>query len=156
MEKAITTALMVIASVIAAMALINAVMPAMGKSASALVTANGTAADRIKTDIAIVHAAGDATADEIKVWVKNIGTERIRPIKSSDVFLTAPTAVTRLPYVSGCTSECWDYSIEGGGTDWIQAVTVKFTLKTTVNTGTTYNVSVSVANSVEADKDFSV
>ncbi len=155
MDKVITSAMLIIASVIAAVALINAVLPAMGKSAGALATANGAAADRIKTDIAIVHAAGDDTNDKITVWVKNIGTQAIKPVTSSDVFLTTSSTVSRLPYVSGCTSEWWDYSIEGGGADWIQAVTVKFTLKTTVSTGT-YNVSVSVINAVEADKDFSV
>lgn len=146
MDKVITSAMLIIASVIAALALINAVLPAMGKSAGALSTANGVAADRIRTDIAIVHAAGDDPNDKITVWVKNIGTQ---------VFLTTSSTVTRLPYVSGCTSECWDYSIEGGGAAWIQAVTVKFTLKPTVSTGT-YTVSVSVINAVEADKDFSV
>ena len=163
MDKVITSAMLMIASVIAAVALMNAVLPAMGKSAGALTTANGVAADRIKTDIAIVHATGDDTNDKITVWVKNIGTQAIKPVTSSDVFLTSSSAVTRLPYVSGCTSECWDYCIESGGagciagsgSDWIQAVTVKFTLKTTISTGT-YNVSVSVLNAVEADKDFSV
>ena len=150
MEKAITTAILLIASIIAP----NAVLPAMGKSAGALVTANKSAAERIKTDIAIVHAAGDATNNEVTVWVKNIGTQSIKAIDASDVFLTTPTNVIRLPYVSGCTSECWDYSVEGGG-DWIQAVTVKLTIQTSVDTGN-YNVSVAVANAVEADKDFSV
>ena len=155
MEKAISTAMFLIASVVAALALINAVLPAMGKSAGALVTANKSAAERIKTDIAIVHATGDATNNNVTVWVKNIGTQSISPVNSSDVFLTTPTGVLRLPYVASCASECWDYSIEGGGADWIQAVTVKFTIKTSVDTGN-YNVSVAVVNSVEADKDFSV
>ena len=155
MDKAITAAMFLIASIIAALALINAVLPATGKSASALITANKTAADRIRTDIAIVHATGDATNDQVTVWVKNIGTQSIKPINASDVFLTTPTNVLRLPYVASCASECWDYSIEGGGTDWIQAVTVKFTIKTSVETGN-YNVSVAVANAVKADKDFSV
>ena len=155
MEKAITTAMLVIASVLAALALINAVLPAMGKSAGALVTANKSAAERIKTDIAIVHASGDATNDKVTVWVKNIGTQIIRPVKSSDVILTTPTNVLRLPYVPGCTSECWDFFIEGGGANWIQAITVKFMINTSVDTGN-YNVSVAVANAVEAHKDFSV
>ena len=155
MEKAITTAMLVIASVLAALALINAVLPAMGKSAGALITANKSAAERIKTDIAIVHASGDAATDKVTVWVKNIGTQIIRPVNSSDVILTTPTNVLRLPYVSGCTSECWDFFIEGGGTNWIQAVTVKFTINTSVDAGA-YNVSVAVANAVEAHKDFSV
>ncbi len=162
MEKAITTAILLIASVIAALALTNAVLPAMGKSAGALLTANKSAAERIKTDIAIVHASGDATNDKVTVWVKNIGTQVIKPVKSSDVILTTPTNVLRLPYVSGCTSECWDYCVEGssgctGGSsgDWIQAVTVKFTINTSVDTGN-FNVSVAVVNAVKAEKDFSV
>ena len=155
MDKVITTTLLVIASIVAALALTNAVLPATGKSAGALITANKYAAERIKTDIAIVHATGDATDNEVTVWVKNIGTQSIRPINSSDVFLTTPTNVLRLPYVASCASECWDYSIEGGGANWIQAVTVKFIIKTSVATGN-YNVSVAVANAVEADKDFSV
>lgn len=155
MGNAITAAMLVIASIIAALALINAVLPATGKSAGALVTANKSAAERIKTDIAIIHATGDATNDKVTVWVKNIGTQIIRLIKYSDVILTTPTTVLSLPYVASCASECWDYSIEGGGTDWIQAVTVKITIKPSVSTGT-YNVSVAVANAIEADKDFSV
>ena len=162
MEKAITTAMLVIASVIAALALINAVLPATGKSAGALLTANKTAAERIKTDIAIVHATGDATNNKVTVWVKNIGTQSIKPVNSSDVILTTPTDVLRLPYVASCASECWDYCIEGssgcvGGSsgDWIQAVTVKFTINTSVDTGN-YNVSVAVVNAVKAEKDFSV
>ena len=158
MEKSITTAMFLIASIIAALALTNAVLPAMGKSAGALVTANKSAAERIRTDIAIVHATGDATSDQVTVWVKNIGTQSIKPINASDLFLTTPTSVLRLPYVSGCSSAsspCWDYSIEGSSTDWIQAVTVKFTIETSMDTGN-YNISVAVVNAVEADKDFSV
>ena len=155
MEKSITTAMFLIASIIAALALVNSVLPAMGKSAGALVTANKSASERIKTNIAIVHATGDAADNMVTVWVKNIGTQSIKPINASDVFLTTPTNVLRLPYVASCASECWDYSIEGGGTDWIQAVTVKFTIKTSVDTGH-YNVSVAVVNAVKAEKDFSV
>lgn len=90
MEKSITTAILLIASIIAALALTNAVLPAMGKSAGALVTANKSAAERIKTDIAIVNATGDATNNKVTVWVKNIGTQSIKAINASDVFLTTP------------------------------------------------------------------
>ena len=45
MEKAITTALLMIASIIAAMALINAVIPAANRTSGALLTANAAAAE---------------------------------------------------------------------------------------------------------------
>ena len=156
MEKAITTALLMIASIIAAMALINAVIPAATRTSGALITANAAAADRIKTDIEIVHARGNAATDKITVWVKNIGSQRIIPINASDVILETPdVGDIRLPYQSGCSSECWDYEVEGSGTDWEYTVTVKFTISTSVVTGV-YSVTVSVFNAISATEDFSV
>ena len=158
MEKSITTALLLIASIIAALALTNAVIPAMGKSASALAMANSQTADRIRTDIEIIHATGDDANDVITVWVKNVGTKVIKPVTSSDVILTTPTTVVSLSYVSGCssaTAPCWDYSWEGGASVWTQAVTVKFTLETTVSTGL-YTVTFSSPNAASATEDFSV
>ena len=155
MQVVISTALLLIASVIAATALINAVLPAANKSSGALLAANSVAADRIKTDIEIVHASGNDTSNKITLWVKNIGTKNIAPISASDVILTTPSDILRLPYVSGCSSECWDYLVEDSGSDWKQSVTVKFTLSTSVTTGV-YTITLSVVNAVSAVKDFSV
>ena len=155
MDKVITSSLLIIASVVAAMTLINAVMPALGKSSGALLTANSVAAKRIKTDIDIIHASGNDSAETITVWVKNVGSEPISPISSSDVILTTPTTVSRLTYTAGCVSDCWDYTIEDSGTSWVKASTVKFTIKTTVSTGA-FTVSISVPNAALAEKDFSI
>ena len=97
MEKAITSGLFIIASIVAAIALINAVIPALGKSSSALVTANASASDRIKTDIEIIHATGDTSAKTVTVWVKNIGTTTISDITASDIFLDTPSSLSHLP-----------------------------------------------------------
>ena len=160
MDKAITSGLLIIASVVAALALINAVIPAMSESSGALVTANSAAADRIRTDIEVVHVATDTSPgseDQVIVWVKNIGLNKIAPIESSDVFLTTPSTVKRLSHGSGSGAEYWDYTLENG-TEWTQAVTVKMTLHLADGSVTAggYNVSVSVYNSVNATKDFSV
>ena len=156
MDKAITSGLLIIASVVAALALINAVVPALGKSSSALVTANAAASDRIKTDIEIVHATGDSSAKTVTVWVKNIGTITIDDITASDIFLDTPSSVSRLSYTSGCVSDCWDYALEGGATNWKNTETVKFTLTLSSLTSGVYSVRVSVFNGVSADKDFSI
>ena len=156
MEKAISSGLLIIASVVAALALINAVIPALGKSSSALVNANAAASDRIKTDIEIVHATGDSSAKTVTVWVKNIGTITIDDITASDIFLDTPSSVSRLSYTSGCVSDCWDYALEGGATDWKNTETVKFTLNLSSLTSGVYSVRVSVFNGVSADKDFSI
>ena len=160
MDKVITSGLLIIASVVAAIALINAVIPAVSDSSSALTAANASAADRIRTDIEIVHVASDAgvaSEDQILVWVKNIGPKKIPLIEASDIFLTTPTTIKRLSHGSGSGAEYWDYVVENG-TDWTQAVTVKMTLHLTDDSVTSgsYTVSVAVYNSVSAAKDFSV
>ena len=160
MDKAITTGLLIIASVVAAIALINAVIPAVSNSSGALSEANASAADRIRTDIEIVHVASDAdvaSEDQILVWVKNIGPNKIPLIESSDIFLTTPTTVKRLAHGSSSGAEYWDYVVENG-TDWTRTVTVKMTLHLadgSVTSGS-YSVSVAVYNAVSAAKDFSV
>ena len=156
MEKAITTGLFIIASVVATIALINAVIPALGKSSSALVTANAAASDRIKTDIEILHATGNTTDKTVTFWVKNIGTTTIKDITVSDIFLDTPTSVSRLAYTSGCASDCWDYALEGGATVWRNTGTVKFTITmSSLSTGV-YSVKVIVFNGASAEKDFSI
>ncbi len=156
MGNAITSGLLIIASVVAALALINAVIPALGKSSSALITANSNASDRIRTDIEIVHATGDTAAKTVTVWVKNIGNTTIKDITASDIFLDTPSSVSRLSYTSGCVSDCWDYTLEGGATSWQNTETVKFTLTlSSLSTGV-YSVTVSVFNGESADKDFSI
>lgn len=152
--------MLIIASVIASIALINAVLPAMSQSSGALVTANSEATDRIRTDIEVVHVATDTSPvgeDQIIVWVKNIGLNTIAPIESGDIFLTMPTGVKRLSHGSASGAEYWDYAIENG-TDWTTTVTVRMTLHLADGSVTSggYNVIVNVYNSVNASKDFSV
>jgi hypothetical protein len=159
MDKVITTGLLIIASVAAAIALINAVIPAMSESSSALVAANSSAADRIRTDIEVVHVASDTSApgeDQIIVWVKNVGPNKIAPIESSDIFLNLPSTIKHLSYGSSSGAEYWDYTIEDG-TEWTQGVTVRMTahLANGSVTSGTYSVSISVYNAVSASKDFS-
>ena len=160
MDKAITTGILIIASVVASVALINAVLPAIGDSTGALSAANASAADRIRTDIEIVHVAADTSSgseDQVLVWVKNIGSHKISPVESSDIFLTTATTVKRLSHGSSSGAEYWDYIVENG-TDWTQAVTIKITLHLTDGSVTAgaYTVSVAAYNAVSATKDFSV
>ena len=158
MDKAITSALLIIASVVAAVALINAVLPAMGKSSSALLSANSTASDRVRTSIEVVHVATDTSPgseDQVIIWVKNVGPNNIVAVNTSDVFLTTPTEVKRVPYGSG--SEYWDYELESG-TDWTRTSTIKITLHLangSVVTGV-YNIIFTVYNAASSSRDFSV
>ena len=93
----------------------------------------GTAAkldERIKTDICIVHAAGDGDVT-VFVWVKNVGTTEIAVPERSDVFFGQTGDVLRIPYTeeAGGTFPYWEYEVENGdGSHWQPASTVKLTL----------------------------
>ena len=77
-------------------------------------------------------------------------------MNNSDIIVTKPSgAVARLSYVSGCSDECWDFTLEDSASNWTTAVTAKFTLTTAVVSGS-YSISVAVPNGVSATKDFSV
>ena len=157
MEKTITTALLVIASIVATVALINAILPAAGKGTGALLTANSSAADRIKTDIDIVFASGNSTGDEITFWAKNVGSNTIDAIRDSDIFLTTPTDVLRVPYTADSGSDPrWDYSLEGSATDWDQTATLKVILYLAAGETGIHTIRMAVYNAVTAEKEFSI
>ncbi len=132
----------------------NTVIPAVGRGSSAILVASAGASNRIKTDVKIVFASGSASSTEMTLWMKNVGPEKVTAIDQSDLFLTTPTEVKRIPYNSG--AEYWTYTVEDGGSDWIQGVTVKVTITLlSVATGT-YSVNFIVPNGSSATKDFSV
>ena len=157
MEKTITTALLVIAAVVATVALINAVIPAVSKSSRALSEANSEVADRIRTDVEIVLATGNSTGDVITFWVKNVGSKSIKPITKSDVFLETPSSITRIPNTADTTSNSsWSHTIEGGGSSWDQSVTVKVEIKLAAGAIGLHKVTISLYNSVATEKEFSI
>ena len=156
MEKTITTALLVIASIVASVALINAVIPAAGRGSGALLVANSDAADRIKTDVDIVFASGNTTGDTITFWIKNVGSKIIKPVAESDIILTTPSTILRVPYTGSATQDPrWDYTI-ANGTEWSQAVTLEVTLHLSSGSTGLHKINMSVYNGVNAEKEFSI
>ena len=130
--------LLTIAGVIAAIAIMNAIYPAVTRSSSALTAASSTVDERIKTNIEIVHAVGELSSTSTWVdtnsnslfdffaWVKNVGDARVVAIDETDVFFGQPGGIERVPYTddAGSSYPQWSYSIENGS-DWGQAATIK-------------------------------
>ena len=86
MDKVLTTALLTIAAVVAAIMVVNTILPALGTGGSSVVSSSRAAADRIKTAIEIIHVAPPASG-EIHFWVKNVGAIEIQDIDNADVFV---------------------------------------------------------------------
>jgi hypothetical protein len=159
MEKVITTALLIIASVIGAIALTNAYLPAVSRSSGAILVSSAGVAERVKTDVAIVFATGVTSATEVRFWAKNVGVQEVKAIDKGDLFLTTPSEIKRIAYNASCASaapECWSYTLEGGAASWVQATTIKVTVRLNTLPAGQYTIKFVVPNGVSAEKVFSV
>lgn len=129
MDKLIVTVLLMIGGVVASLAIINGLYPAITQSTGAISGAAIKISDRIKTDIEIIQVVSDNTSTEVDIWVKNVGTTVVGGIEWSDVFYGLASNFGRVPYgSSGPPYPYWDYQLEGNNSAWKTAVTLKITI----------------------------
>jgi len=141
MDKAITTTFMIIASIVTTVMVFNAVFPAVLRSRDTLVTMRGRLDERLKSQIAIIHATGeldengawqDTNSDgnfDIFLWVKNVGAVRIPAVERIDLFFGPEGNFARIPYqaeASG-TYPHWEWQVENDAY-WNPTATVKITI----------------------------
>ena len=91
--------MLTIAGVLSAVAVFNAVYPAVTRSSGAVTSASARVDDRLKSGIGIVHAVGELDSGgsfqdtngngkfDFLVWVKNVGDTTIDSVAECDVFL---------------------------------------------------------------------
>ena len=169
--------LLTIAGVIAAVAVMNAVYPAVTRSSSAVASASSTVDERIRTNISVVQSVGELNSSsawvdtnvntlfDFYVWSKNVGDIRIPAVNEVDIFFGRPGGIVRVPHVddAGGTYPQWSYTFEGGATEWSIASTVKFDIKfndgcpsTCIQPTGTYFIRIITPNGVAAESYFSM
>lgn len=165
MDKAITTALFIVISMVLAMLLFNATYPAVIQGSDSLSRMALDAQDRLLSDLQIIHAAGEMDSNawwqdsnangyfEVFIWVKNTGLNRIASPESLDVFFGREGAFVYIPEASraGANYPQWSWAIENG-TSWDPTTT----LRITVRYGTTplpgrYAIKLSLPNGITAE-----
>lgn len=171
MDKVLSTVLLVVAAVVCVTLVINAVYPAITSSTGALSSVSDRVNDRIRSQIDIIHAAGeldssgswtDTNSDgdfDVFVWVKNVGTETVSDITRCDVFLAGDDNIwSWIPYVdyAGGSFPRWSYVIENGA-EWGTATTLKIEIhySSALSSGQ-YNIKVMIPNGVSDEYDFSM
>lgn len=123
-SETFTTALFLITAVIAAGVLINAIFPVVYQMSGTFSSSTHNADLRIRTDIAITTywASSSTTPASIKVWIKNVGTNKISnaELKKSDVYSGVVTNFDRLLWTDGASAESqWDFNVNGdANADW--------------------------------------
>jgi archaellum component FlaF (FlaF/FlaG flagellin family) len=157
-EKAITTALLIIAGVVCMIFVFNSVYPMVNRSSQAMASMAEQVDERMKSRINIVHAANSANRTSVYLWIKNVGTQRIVDVENSDLFFGQETNFDRVPYKTDAegTYPQWDYSLEND-TEWQTSATLKVTITYTSDPGAgTYYTKFIIPNGISDDFYFSM
>ncbi len=158
MDKAVTTALLIIAGVVCMIFIFNSVYPMINRSSEAMTSMSDQVDERMKSRVSIVHAASSADRLTIYLWVKNVGTQRILEVNKSDLFFGQETDFELIPYVddAGTNYPRWTFSIEND-TEWQPSATIKITITYTVDPGVgTYFAKFIVPNGIYDEYYFSM
>ena len=160
MDKVIVTALLTIGAVAAALVVIMAIGPSIGRSSDAVVASQTEAAERIKTSIEVIAVASNAAGTKVDAWVKNVGTESITAIDRSDLFLIQPgTRFDALAYNNdGVTTKTWYADLKESSLPWNRSDTLYITITLVggdiILASTNYTLKMSTPNAITAEKDF--
>jgi flagellar protein FlaG len=130
-EEAISTAILTVATIIAALVLVNAMYPSLYSASGSILSMNDRAAERIRTDMSVLtewypisHPADDIG---LQAWVKNTGSTTItaKDMGMSDLFLyTGNRTSVRIP------AAYWSYEImnDDGDGKWGPTETIGLTV----------------------------
>jgi flagellar protein FlaG len=130
-DEAISTAILTVATIIAALVLVNAMYPSLYNASSALLSMNDRTADRIRTDLTVLTewypAAHPADDIRLEAWVKNTGSTTItaKDLGMSDLFLyTGNRTSVRIP------GSDWSWELLNGEGDpnWATTETIRLTV----------------------------
>jgi len=158
LDKAITTALLIIAGVVCMIFVFNSVYPMVNSSSQAMVSMAEQVDERMKSRINIVHAANSANRTSVYLWVKNVGTQRIVGVDESDLFFGQQDDFERVPYTgdAGTNYPQWDYSLEND-TEWRTSATLKITITYSSDPGAgTYYSKFIIPNGIYDEYYFSM
>jgi hypothetical protein len=149
-EKAITTIMITVASVVAMLVVVNAIFPAVSRASSSVIASGSALDDRIRTDIEIVHATGETDGVTAYIWVKNIGASNLGAIDRMDIFFGPEAGVQRVTYGGpACTVPCWEATVENAAR-WEPTATLLITLHfdAPLPAATTYYLKVVLPNGI--------
>jgi hypothetical protein len=140
MDKTITTALLIVISMVMALMLFNAAYPAIVQGGDAIANMSSRADERMKSQVALVHAIGELGAGglwqdtngdgqfEVFAWVKNVGANRIIAIERTDVFFGREGSFVRIPYQAEAMAATHTGITSSRTPGWVPTATIRITI----------------------------
>ncbi|MFP4321348.1 MAG: hypothetical protein ACLFTK_02745 [Anaerolineales bacterium] len=140
MDKAITTALLIVISMVMVLLLFNAAYPAIIEGGDAINSMSDRTSNRLRTHITVIHISSEQdptgnwydhnanTTVDVFAWVKNTGTTRIPAMDQLDLFFGPQTDFQRIPHESAAGSgPYWSWHLEND-TAWNPTATLRITI----------------------------
>lgn len=163
-KEVIVTAILLIASIIAVVAFVNAVIPSVYDLSYSYNSLADNLGDQFKTaiDIIFIHASSTDNVSVVTIWIKNVGSTNI-PISKlnySDVFVLSSSNYWN-PVFGSSENPSWNYIIVNGkgGDTWNRGETLKATIyfnKGSLPANTATQVTFFLYNGVSASDKFSM
>ncbi|MDI6896368.1 hypothetical protein [Methanocella conradii] len=160
-QEVVSSALLMIATIIAAVALINAVFPSIYSMSGSITTMTNSVNDRMKCDIKFVYETTDQ-GNNLTAWAKNTGKTQIflTPFNSTDMFYGETGAVMKRAILNGTSAPRWTYTIENdnGNERWDPGETIRIDIQsdTPFMAGKDYRVRMVLYNGVFCEDYFTV
>jgi archaellum component FlaF (FlaF/FlaG flagellin family) len=158
LDKAITTALLIIAGIVCMIFVFNSVYPMINHSSQAMTSMAEQVDERMQSRINIVHAANSENRTSVYIWIKNVGTQRITSVQESDLFFGQSDNFSRIPNEAdaGESYPQWAYVLEND-TEWGTSATIKITITYLSDPGTgTYYIKFIIPNGIYDEYYFSM
>ncbi|MCQ1535939.1 hypothetical protein FTO70_09655 [Methanosarcina sp. KYL-1] len=158
-KEVIATALLVMTSVIAVVAFVNAVLPSVYDLSNSYTSIASNMEDQFKTDMDIIFIYPEG--NNVSVWIKNVGSSNVplSQLQYSDVFIISSSGYHN-PGFESASFPSWSYTLENGdsGDTWNRGETLKVAI--TFNDGDplaagTYKISFFLYNGVSVSDTFS-
>lgn len=141
MDKAITTSVLIVISMVLALVLFNAAYPAITRGSDAITSMAHREIDSMKSQVTIIHAAAELDSNgqwqdtndddqfDAFIWIKNVGAMTIDAVDSTDIFFGQEGNFVRIANQAdaGGHYPYWTWAVENG-TEWTPTATVKITI----------------------------
>lgn len=157
-KEVITSAILVIVSVIAAVTFVNAILPSVYGLSESYSSVAHNMEDQFKTDIDIIFIYPDGNTDTVYVWIKNVGSSNVplSQLQYCDIFILSSSNYWN-PGFESASNPSWEYTLENGdGDTWNRGETIKAAIELDALPGDIYKITFFLYNGVSTSDTFSV
>ncbi len=152
-SEVISSALLMIATIVATVALINAVIPSIYSMSGSITSVTHNVNEQMKTDVKFIYETAD-DSNHLTAWVKNTGQTQLAltNFNHTDVFFGDANGVMTRAQLNSTEYPNWSFTLENDNGDgqWDPGETLRIDITAPVDqpfvSGTDYKVRLTLYN----------